>query len=88
MMGNCHICGAYGYVERHHIFGGTSNRKNSEADGLVVYLCPDCHRNGVHAAHRCRETDLRLKEDGERKWLEDNDNDVTAFIRRYGKNFL
>lgn len=52
----CYLCGRMGYLEEHHIFGGP-NRKHSEALGLKVHLCPECHRDtrkGVHGSARDR----------------------------------
>ena len=91
--GVCALCGeeideAYG-LHLHHIFFGTSNRAHSDEDGLTVYLCPHCHEHGPHAVHRDRETDMILKEAGERVWLAEHPEEgVEGFIRRYGKNYL
>lgn len=45
----CYICRSP-FVEEHHIFYGTANRKLSEKYGLKVWLCPKHHRGetGVH----------------------------------------
>lgn len=48
----CFLCGAWGPLEKHHVFGGNPNRRWSERYGLTVHLCPTCHRDqkkGVHA---------------------------------------
>ena len=64
---------------------GTANRRLSEHYGLKVYLCPYHHRNGPEAAHRCRQTDILLKQAAQRaferkysheKWME-------VFCRNY-----
>lgn len=47
----CYLCGAYGSLEKHHIFEGNPNRKWSEKYGLTVHLCPYCHRDNKHGAH-------------------------------------
>ena len=39
----CFLCGCYGFLDEHHIFGGPC-RKASDKRGLVVHLCRDCHR--------------------------------------------
>lgn len=39
----CYLCGDQGWIEEHHIFGG-STRKASDKRGLVVHICRDCHR--------------------------------------------
>ena len=86
-MNQCFICGATRNLERHHIFGA-SNRKKSEEDGLVVYLCHECHNeppNGVHHnVHIMRE----LHQYGQRLGMEENEADEEAFRRRYGRNYL
>ena len=43
----CYLCGAYGSMEEHHIFGGPC-RKASDKRGLVVHLCRTCHHTKVH----------------------------------------
>lgn len=90
----CFLCGRYAYTERHHIFGA-ANRKLSEQDGLVVNLCPDCHNrppNGVHfnkermdALRRYGQTvyENNLIADGKTR-----QEARTAFIKRYGKNYI
>ena len=88
MLGECFICGRFGYVERHHVFGGTANRRLSEEDGLTVYLCPDCHRNAPHAAHRCRATMDSLHRWGQERWMEQTGGSTADFIARYGRNYL
>lgn len=90
----CFLCGRYAYTERHHIFGA-ANRKLSEQDGLVVYLCPDCHNrppNGVHfnkermdALRRYGQTVYENNLVGDGKTRQEARQ---AFIKRYGKNYL
>ena len=46
----CFICGSCDRVELHHIFGGM-NRKRADEDGLTVFLCARCHREGKNSAH-------------------------------------
>ena len=45
----CFICGRVTDLERHHVLGGTANRKLSEKYGLTVYLCHEHHtgKDGV-----------------------------------------
>ena len=59
-MGYCEICGKYGITERHHVFYGTANRKQSEKYGIVCELCAECHR-GKQGVHRNRNIDMELK---------------------------
>lgn len=90
-MRKCFLCGRNGAqdrLERHHIFGGPY-RSKSEAYGLVVYLCGDrCHRNGEKSAHRCKETQDRLRRAGQRKAMREQGLTVEQFIQMFGKNYL
>lgn len=86
--GYCFLCGRYGDMERHHIFGA-SNRKKSEKYKLVVNLCGDsCHRNGPNAAHVSPETRQILHEYGQRKWMENTGGTIADFIREFGRNYI
>jgi hypothetical protein len=54
----CYICGRAEWIERHHIFNGTANRKKSEKYGLTVHLC-------LTASVLFRDC---FDEDGENNW--------------------
>lgn len=87
----CFLCGKDGRavnLERHHLIEGNGRRQLSEKYGLVVMLCPDCHRNGPRAAHRDAHTALYLHQYAEKKWLEENDGSIEDFIKIFGKNYL
>ena len=90
-MDKCFLCGRNGAQDRlelHHIFPGAL-RKKSDKYGLTVWLCGErCHRNGKYAAHRCRETALKLKQYGQRKAMEENGWTISDFIREFGRNYL
>ena len=93
MQGNrriCYYCGANGAVDPlqcHHIFGGP-NRKLSEHYGLKVWLCgQQCHENGPGSVHMNRETDLALKEAGQRDF-EKIHGTREDFRRIFGKSYL
>lgn len=85
---NCYICKNVHNLELHHIFFG-SNRKKSDKDGLVVYLCYEHHRgtNGVHGKNG-KALNLYLKKIAERAWLEYYDKTKEDFRKRYGRNYL
>ena len=87
----CLMCGRNGNgdsLEEHHIFFGQPNRDYSEKDGMKVLLCGcRCHREGPNAAHRNRNTDLRLKRIAQVEW-QHRYGDTDAFIRRYGRSYL
>lgn len=87
MWDRCLLCGRQGPLEVHHVFGGVANRPKSTEDGLVVHLCPECHRNGRWAAHRCRNTMIRLRMVGQKAY-EKAGHSRQDFIKRYGRNYL
>lgn len=89
MKEECFLCGKKGVpLERHHLIGGTANRRLSEKYGLIVYLCAGCHRTGDHAAHRDPETAKLLHQYAEKMWLWQEHATVDDFIRVFGKNYL
>ena len=83
----CYICGRYGNMERHHIFEGTANRKCSDKYKIIVYLCPECHREGKTAVHKNQEALRALKRIGQRAF-EEQEGDRKKFIKVFGKNYL
>lgn len=71
--GECYLCDLFLGIdspadsrEEHHVMHGTANRRLAEHYGLKVYLCPWHHRNGPQAVHRCRQTDILLKQAAQR----------------------
>lgn len=84
--GTCFICGRRGQTELHHIFNQTAYRRKSTEDGLMVFLCYDCHHNRVHG--KDAEAKYYLKRIGQRKWMDTHKGGTQAFVDRYGKNYL
>lgn len=84
----CYICGSKNNLHYHHICFGR-NRKNSDEDGLMVWLCYQHHEgtNGIHGKYG-KELDLKLKKIAEEHWLLYYQKDIEDFIKRYGKNYL
>ena len=82
----CYICDSYGYVEEHHIFYGTANRKLSERHGLKVYLCYNHHRDTVSGVHFNKDLYMRLKKIGQQYYEKQHSRE--EFIREFGKNYL
>ena len=83
----CYICGTTLNLHLHHIFYGTANRKLSDADGCVVYLCQR-HHTGAAGVHFNRKVDLTLKTRCEKAWLIKYNKTIEDFIKRYGKNYI
>lgn len=79
----CFICGRQGELDVHHAISGTSNRRHSEADGLKIFLCRDCHSK-LHDKHEMEE---QIKQFAQRRWEEEY-GDRKDFIVRYGKSWL
>lgn len=84
-MGNCMVCGSP-YVQVHHVFYGTANRKLSDKYGLVVPLCQE-HHTGQTGVHFNKKLDLFLKKEGQRKY-EQNYGNGESFQRVFGKSYL
>ena len=82
----CYICHCTNCLEDHHIFFGTSNRKQSEKRGLKVWLCGKDHRHGPKAAHKNRGTDLMLKQMAQ-AYYEQYIGDRKQFITEFGKSY-
>ena len=80
----CYICGSP-YVEEHHVFFGTSNRKNSEKYGLKVFLCPEHHR-GNHGAHRNKGVDTYLKITAQS--IFERTHTREEFMQIFGRNYI
>lgn len=90
-MNECFLCGKNGWsdkLDRHHIFN-KHNRNKSEKYGLVVYLCHnECHIFGKNAVHNNRDVDLKLKQYGQQKAMEEQGWSKEDFIKIFGKNYL
>jgi len=86
-MNECFLCGQFGFMNTHHIFGAY-NRPKSEKYGLTVTLCRNCHTEGRDSAHRSAETAQRLHEYGQQKWMSEQGKTRQDFIREFGKNYI
>jgi hypothetical protein len=86
--GRCFLCGKWGNLEKHHIFGG-AYRKKSEKFGLIVGLCGiECHREGPYAAHKNAETMRKLREYGQIKYMQEHNATIDEFRAMFGRNYL
>ncbi len=78
-----------GYLEKHHVLFGMGRRDKSEADGLVVMLCMDHHRE-VHQDDGLRR---RLCAVAQRAWEKEHRPDYgkavrAKWIERYCRSYL
>ena len=86
--GICYLCKRCGQTEEHHIFGGVANRKKSEKDGLKVHLCHWCHNEHPNGVHFNKDRNDRLRQIGQKAWMERYGKTKEDFIREYGRNYL
>lgn len=82
----CYVCGCTGYVEEHHIFHGTANRKKSERHGLKVWLCYLHHRDSIVGVHFNSDLDRKLKEVAQTEF--EKQHSRKEFMAEFGKNYL
>lgn len=75
------------YVHKHHVFYGTANRKLSDKDGMVIWLCPMHHNMSNLGIHFDHDLDLEVKQIAQKRW-EEIYGERKDFIRRYGKSYL
>lgn len=85
-MDHCYFTGSEP-VERHHIFGGNPNRKNSEKYGFVIPLRPDLHPNGVFAGADVHRMDINLKQMAQ-EYFESHYGTREDFRKIFGKSWL
>lgn len=84
----CFLCGRSDWIETHHIFNGTANRKKSEKYGLTVHLCHWCHNEPPHGVHYNQEADTRLKQIGQKAAMDEYGWTIDDFREIFGKNYL
>lgn len=82
----CYFCKKKQDLHLHHVFFGHANRKISDREGFVVWLCPYHHNMSNNSVHHNREMDLALK----RKCQIEYERDHTRedFIKLIGKSYL
>ena len=81
----CFICQRVSGLHKHHVFFGTSNRKNSETHGLWIWLCVD-HHTGTHGVHNDRPLDLNLKINAQAVFEQNHSRE--EFREIFGKSYL
>lgn len=84
----CYVCGTTTWLEEHHIFEGTANRKLSEKYGLKIYLCHKHHNevpDGIHFDKWLRD---RTKQEAQKIFMEHYDKTTEDFIKIFGKNYI
>lgn len=86
MQGNCYLCGRYGFLEMHHVFGA-SRRKTSDKYGAVVGLCHYCHNEPPNGVHFNKEIRLALQKEFQYKLMKENGWTVEDFRALFGKSY-
>ena len=85
-MRECYVCKTTNNIQSHHVYGGF-NRKNSTKYGMVVDLCGYHHNLSNKGVHQNRELDLRLKQEYQQKF-ENEQGTREEFMSIFGKNYL
>lgn len=84
----CYITKSTNNLHKHHIFGGTANRKLSEEDGMWIWLRADWHNMSDYGVHFNKELDLKLKRIAQKRWQEYYHKTKEDFIKKYGKSYI
>lgn len=84
-MEHCYICGMPN-PQVHHIFYGTSNRKNSEKYKCIVPLCRAHHTDSPTGVHHNKTLDTQLKEFAQEEFEKLHGHE--KFMEVFGKNYL
>ena len=83
----CLVCGTTYNLHSHHVFYGTSNRKQSEKYGLKVWLCAYHHNMSNEGVHFNKHLDSHLKQMAQRHF-EARYGNREEFIKTFGKSYL
>jgi hypothetical protein len=85
-MRECIVCGSAGQIEKHHVFGGTANRKISEKNGFVVDLCSYHHRDSREGVHFNKDLAILLKQKFQKVYEQEHTRE--EFIKLIGRSYL
>lgn len=83
----CYVCGQQSGLHIHEVFFG-KNRQKSIEDGCCLYLCGKHHNLSNEGVHLDHSLDLRLKQEMQKKYMEEYGKSTEEFIERYGRNYL
>ena len=83
----CYVCKTTYNLHLHHICYGVANRKVSDKNGFVVYLCQYHHEGtyGVHGKYG-NELNKKLKQECQKKYEQTHTRE--EFIKLIGRNYL
>ncbi len=83
----CFVCHTTANLHDHHIFYGTSNRKQSEKYGMKVWLCAYHHNMSDEGVHFNKPLDMKLKRMAQ-EYFESRIGNREDFICKFGRNYL
>lgn len=82
-IGGCELCGRWGDLQTHHVFGGTA-RQMSDEYGATVNICFDCHRD----IHMNPKKYKWLKEKTQRELMARYEWNMDDWMCVFMKNYL
>ena len=77
----CYLCGSYGNMEVHHIFGG-SVRQTCDKHRLIVHLCPMCHKR-LHDHGENKQLLHQIGQQAYEDFIGTREQFIEEFIRSY-----
>ena len=83
---SCLVCKTTYDIHTHHVFCGSSNRKNSEKYGLTVYLCGRHHNMSNNGVHFNKELDNKIKRFAQEEFEKKHTREEFRAI--FGKSWL
>lgn len=83
----CYVCGTPYNLHSHHVFYGTSCRKQSEKLGLKLWLCYLHHNGSNQGVHFNMALDNSIKRMAQ-EYYEKNIGDRKSFIDRFIRSYL
>ena len=84
----CYVCKTTRWLEEHHVFEGIANRKLSEKYGLKIYLCNSHHNTPPDGIHFNPWLMDRIKQIGQKAFMEYYHKTKEEFREIFGKNYL
>lgn len=83
----CYVCKTTSDLHSHHIFFGTSNRKQSEKYGMKVWLCGRHHNLSNEGVHFNKELDTHLKQLAQEVFEQETGN-REQFRMIFGRSYI
>ena len=84
----CYITQSTTRLHKHHIFGGTANRRLSEEFGLWIWLRADWHVGTPYSIHNNPMLMKRIQREGQLKAMECYGWSEADFRKVFGRSFL